>query len=288
MALPLTDPTRSTLLRLSGHDALDVLHRISTQSLLDLEPAHARATLFCDFRGRLLHRAIVARAGDAVWLLRDDAPADALRAYVDRHVFREDVRIDDQPGTLEAVVCVLSAELAPGEVHERDGVPLQVQLEDGFALAIADAAAGLEPAGELDRIQAGRPRHGHEIADTFNPFEVGLARDVHLSKGCYTGQEVLLRLMSYQSVRRQLVRLRGAGAAPAVPATIATPDTTSAASDAATHGMLTSAAPDPDGGWVGLAVMTRAPIESGHPLSVGGATARIEHVFASERPPGLP
>ena len=287
MTLPLTDPTRSTLLRLSGLDALDVLHRISTQSLLDLEPAHARATLFCDFRGRLLHRAIVARAGDAVWLLRDDAPADELLAYVDRHVFREDVRMD-RPGELGAVVVVKSAVLAPGEVHQRDGVPLQVQLDEGFALAIGDAASGLEPAGEFDRIHAGRPRHGHEITDAFNPFEVGLARDVHLSKGCYTGQEVLLRLITYESVRRQLVRLRGAGDVPATPATIATPDSTSVIADATKYGVLTSATADPEGGWIGLAVMTRAPIESGHPLSVGGATTRIEHVFSSERPPGLP
>src|SRR5258706_12135430 len=82
-----------TLLCLEGRDALALLHRISTQSLLDLAPGQAAATLFCDFRGRLLHRAIVAVTRDrVVWLLRDDAPALPPAAFLARFLFREDVR----------------------------------------------------------------------------------------------------------------------------------------------------------------------------------------------------
>lgn len=279
MALPLTDPARSTLLRLSGRDALDVLHRISTQTLLDLEPSRARATLFCDFRGRLLHRAIVARAGDSVWLLRDDAPVDALLAFVDRHVFREDVRLEPGDGAGASVTTVRGGGLAPGSVIERGGVPVRVQLDADIALAIGDAA-GLEPATELDRMFAGRPRHGHEIAEAFTPYEIGLAREVHLSKGCYTGQEVLLRLMTYESVRRRLVRVRGTGAAPATPLPIAT-------SELATAGVLTSAIADGES-WIGLAVVANAAAEPGMALSIGDASAKIEHAFPVERPLGLP
>jgi len=73
-----------TLLRLEGRDALDLLHRISTQALDQLEPGTSHATLFCDFRGRLQHRAVVAVASDgAVWLLRADAPGSELAATVD-------------------------------------------------------------------------------------------------------------------------------------------------------------------------------------------------------------
>src|SRR5580765_8374234 len=89
-------PPRGTLLRLAGRDALAVLHRISTQHLERLAAGETRATLFCDFRGRLLHRAVVTVTSDhAVWLLRPDAPGDELAAFLDRHVFREEVRIED-------------------------------------------------------------------------------------------------------------------------------------------------------------------------------------------------
>src|SRR5712692_4942056 len=91
----------SSALRLAGRDVLALLHRISTNALLDLAQGEARATLFCDFRGRLLHRAVVYLDRDgAGWLLRDDAPGAPLGAFVDRHVFREDVRIEDRSATL--------------------------------------------------------------------------------------------------------------------------------------------------------------------------------------------
>ena len=83
-------------LRLDGADALALLHRLSTAFLADLAPGEGRATLFCDFRGRLLHRAWVARdPGGAIWLLRPDAKAAELAAFIDRHVFREQVRIEE-------------------------------------------------------------------------------------------------------------------------------------------------------------------------------------------------
>src|SRR5216117_513860 len=84
----------TTRIRLDGRDALDLLHRVSTQSLRDLASGHCRTTLFCDFRGRLQHRVAVAHASDgAVWLLRDDAPADPLVELLDHQIFRDDVRL---------------------------------------------------------------------------------------------------------------------------------------------------------------------------------------------------
>src|SRR5215471_9468113 len=121
---PPSDPPGSTALRLLGGDALALLHRISTNALLDLGPGGARGTLFCDFRGRLLHRAVVGLDGEgAVWLLRDDAPGAPLAAFIDRHVFRDDVRIDDR-----------SHELAVRRVNPTHapppGIPGSVSVED--------------------------------------------------------------------------------------------------------------------------------------------------------------
>uniref|UniRef100_A0A832I2K9 Aminomethyltransferase folate-binding domain-containing protein n=1 Tax=Eiseniibacteriota bacterium TaxID=2212470 RepID=A0A832I2K9_UNCEI len=211
-------PPASAALRIEGADALAVLHRISTARLDDLVPGAARWTLFCDFRGRLLHRAAVAVTEDAVWLLRPDAAAAELAAWVDRHVFRERVRLVDASAAWRVEEREESAPaLAPGTLAAQDGVPRLVRPDDGPALALAPAAtarAAEDPGAPLRRVRAGRPRHGHEIAPEFTPYEVGLAHEVHLSKGCYTGQEALLRLMTYASVRRRLVRLGARGRRP--------------------------------------------------------------------------
>ena len=266
---PSSDPG-STALRLMGGDALSLLHRISTNALLDLGPGGARGTLFCDFRGRLLHRAVVALDGEgSVWLLRDDAPGAALAAFIDRHVFRDDVRLEDRSRDL--LVRRTDPEHAPPP-----GIPGSVRLEDEMLAIAADPGI---VASELERIRAGRPAHGHEIVDEFNPFEVGLANEVHLDKGCYTGQEALQRLTTYRSVRRTLIRATGTGIPPAVPQDL---------SGGATVGRVTSAAAIPGSPptWMGLAVVRLDALENASPLAVGGESVVHVERIPARRPVG--
>ena len=238
-----------TALRMTGRDCLGLLHRVSTNALLDLAPGTARATLFCDFRGRLLHRAHVLHApGGEVWLLRDDAGAAALAAFVDRHVFREDVTLDDR-----------SAEF-------------------GWTV---DGIAWDQPRAEHERIALGLPRHGAEIAESFNPYEVNLAHEVHLAKGCYTGQEALQRLVTYDSVRRRLVRFAGEGPPPSPQ------EVRNAEGDAGrAAGVLTSAAAAPGGGWVALASVRK---DAAGALRLADGTPLGDPLeFAETRPQGRP
>ena len=275
----------STALRLEGRDALAVLHRISTQFLSDLRPGGVRATLFCDFRGRLLHRAVVARAADgALWLLRDDAASDSLAAYVDRHVFREDVRIQDRSDGLAVWVPPHEVALVAGTLRERGGVPEAVRVDDGTSLSLGPPP-GEAVADARARIEAGRAGHGHEITEEFTPYEVGLAHEVHLDKGCFTGQEALQRLVTYRSVRRRLARVEGRGAAPAAPADIS--------SLGERVGRLTRAvaAPSPEAHdrWIGLAVLRHEAIDEVRPLEVAGAgPVGQPHAFPLTQPLGRP
>jgi tRNA-modifying protein YgfZ len=264
----------STALRLAGADALALLHRIGTNAVADLAPGQARATLFCDFRGRLLHRALVGVAADqSVWLLRDDAPGEALAAFIDRHVFRDDVRIEDRSAGLPVRWAPGDATVAADSLAERDGVPAVVRV-GGETLVVGGAGVP----DELARIRAGRPAHGHEIAEAFTPYEVGLSHEVHLDKGCFTGQEALMRLITYKSVKRRLVRVSGTGVAPPVPSDVV--------ADGAPAGVLTSAAAD-SGRWLGLAVVRNELNESPRALAIagGGMTDAIEPLV-STRPLG--
>ena len=255
------------MLELRGADVLTVLHRISTQKLDDLSPGAARVTLFCDFRGRLLHRAVVGVTADrAVWLVRDDAPGAPLAEFLDRHVFRDDVKIEDRSASLSVHWSDDAPEPAPGTLVERDGIPVALQVGSGETLVVGVIAGSIPDgaASERRRILAGRPAHGHEIVETFTPFEVGLAHEVHLDKGCFTGQETLMRLITYRSVRRRLARVGGTGPAPTVPGEL------SAAGRPA--GVLTSAVTDGDG-WIGLAVVRNEVCDAPTALELpGGVT----------------
>jgi len=275
--------TESTLVALAGRDTLDLLHRISTQTLLNLAPGWTRLVCFCDFRGRLLHRVWVARgADDTIWLARPDAAAAGLLAFLDRSIFREDIRVTDRSGDLAVVWCEPGG-LTPETLESREGTPLRMRAADGPALAVIGAGA-LAPGAvtrldERARISAGIAAHGHEITEDYTPFEVNLADAVHLDKGCFTGQEALQRLVTHDRVRRRLFTVRGLGATPAVPV--------EASRDGVAVGRLTSAAPGGDG-WIGLAVL-RADLGATHDLALGsGGVLGEARPLPLARPLGRP
>jgi len=259
----------STVLKLEGRDVLDLLHRVTTNRLDDLATGAARGTLFCDFRGRLLHRAVVARLGDTIWLLRDDAPAAPLLAHLDRQIFREDVRVTDSSGTL-AVWSDMGVSVSEGSV-DGDDAPRIVRAPGDVPLRVGAAVDA--PPASIDaaraRVRSGRPIHGHEIVDAFTPFEVNLAHEVHLDKGCYTGQETLQRLVTYDSVRRRLAWVGGAGAPPETPLDLER--------EGNRVGRLTSAMAD-GAAWIGLAVTAWDLADPADVTAGGGSLERLEAV----------
>ena len=259
----------STALRLTGRDTLPLLHRVTTNALEDLQPGEARATLWCDFRGRLQFRAIVAVASDgAVWLLRPE-PGAELAAALDKSIFRDDVRVEDL-SEAQRFVLARGTTGETGVLEEDRAVPAIVSTGDG--MRIVRAGRG-EPLAESERIAHLYPRHGHEISDAFNPFEVGLAHEVHLAKGCFTGQEALQRLITYESVRRRPARIQLAGGSPTLPSDVL------AKGDAPGEraGVLTSF----DAG-EGFAILRRGELESGADFAL--SDGRVVEVIAAPEP----
>ncbi len=285
------DPSRaSTAIRLTGRDVLPVLHRVSTQKLDDLGAGECRTTLLCDFRGRMQHRFVVARMpDDSVWLLRPDAPGPELAAAVDRSVFREDVVLEDR--SVEHPVCAIRVSQppaspnrwlpgadpsVPGLAHENPSVALVIG-SAGESEALAPGATVMDDTGAIEQ---GWARSGREIIEAFNPFEVGLEQAVHLDKGCFTGQESLQRLITYSSVRRQLVVLLGSGATPDCPSQILR--------ETVDAGQLTSAAPS-GAGWTGLAVLRRAMLTQHAAFALAdGRAVTVARTFEPSRPLGRP
>jgi folate-binding protein YgfZ len=99
---------------------------------------------------------------------------------------------------------------------------------------------------EWRRIALGLPAAAAEINDDTNPFELGLADRVSLSKGCYVGQETLARLATYDGVKQQLRRwFAPAQAGRAAPAA-GTP--------------LRGTALPGGAGWIGLALVRRTAL----------------------------
>lgn len=79
----------------------------------------------------------------------------------------------------------------------------------------AGGRPGEPEALEALRIAAGRPRWGRELTEDVIPLEAGLLeRAISQGKGCYTGQEVIVRILHRGHVNRHLRRLEFAGPLP--------------------------------------------------------------------------
>jgi tRNA-modifying protein YgfZ len=108
-------------------------------------------------------------------------------------------------------------------------------------------------AEELERVRiaAGIPRVPQDIGMGDLPNEGGLdVVGISYTKGCYLGQEVMARLKAMGTVRRRLVRVRGAGrGVPAVPCALLQGEKR--------VGELRSAVSDGEGGFIGLAMVTK-------------------------------
>lgn len=86
----------------------------------------------------------------------------------------------------------------------------------GTAARLAPVLEALRAAGvsELDpeaaeafRIQAGEPAWGREITEDYFPMEIGLADTIDYTKGCFLGQEPIVRIRDRGHVNWRLVRL---------------------------------------------------------------------------------
>jgi folate-binding protein YgfZ len=130
---------------------------------------------------------------------------------------------------------------------------------------------------EALRIEAGEPRFGAEITGDTLPMELGLASALDHTKGCYLGQETIVRVRDRGLVRRRLagLRLRSDGMAVAGDAVWLEQDPAA--------GRVTSVGRVPGQAAVALALLaTTVPVGAEVQISHGVETIAASVIF--ERP----
>ena len=280
------------VLRATGKDAQDYLHRMTTQDVNRLAPGASAYAAVLNAKGHLLADAHVLVEPDGVLLVLDAAAAAEARAHLEKFVIMDDVAFEDLSASLRvlpllgpAVEAKLPASAASaGRIaNERRGAPcLDLLVSAGGAgeLRAAVVAQGATPLDEDDlealRILAGIARLGVDMDASRLPMEAGLTRAaISFSKGCYTGQEVVLRATVRGHLQRGLVQLSLPPAAGA--GTVLT-------AGGQEVGVVTSVAETPDGR-VGLGYLRRAHWREGERVEAGGADAVVRRVIVED---GLP
>ncbi len=276
-----------TFLRATGKDARDYLHRMCTQDVLRLAPGQSAYAAVLNAKGHLLGEGHLLVEPDAVLLEVDPAAGAEVRAHLEKFVIMDEVTFEDVSGALR-VLPVLGPEAAsrvgaraprliPTDRRGAAGVDAWVAPAEADALRdalLAEGAAALS-AGDLEvlRVLGGVARFGADLDSTRLPMEAGLTRAaISFSKGCYVGQEVVLRATARGHLQRGLVQLSlPAGAGPGTPL----------AAGGQEVGVVTSAVDAPEGR-IGLGYVRRAHWKEGERLAAGGGEAVVRRVIVED------
>ena len=241
----LVDRPATGRILLTGADRRSYLQGLLTNDIAALTPGTGCYAAMLTAQGRMLTDMRVLELGDAVLL---DVPlqvTSATRDHLDRFIFSEDVQVEDvtdaRPGigiygprALDVLVAAGTEGGAPSSLFESTRVRLagadaivvrsdapgipgyEVLVDSAHAEAITAAllragATRVTPEDvEAVRIESGRPRFGIDMDAETIPLEAGLEeRAISRTKGCYVGQEVIVRVQDrgHGRVAKRLVGL---------------------------------------------------------------------------------
>jgi folate-binding protein YgfZ len=217
------------VIRITGPDRLSWLHSLTTQDLEHLAPGGTAEALILSPNGHIEHHLTLTDDGTHLWAHVEPGTAGPLLEFLESMRFM--LRVEPADVTGEFAVLTL---MGPG-IETLDTGDLAAATTQAFGLdlivrreQLPDTAARLRERGavlagtwayEALRIAARRPRFGLDTDHRTIPHEVGwIETAVHLSKGCYRGQETVARVHNLGHPPRRLVFLHLDGSEDRLPA----------------------------------------------------------------------
>src|ERR1700761_4628855 len=283
-AAGLVDRSPRGVVRLTGPDRLSWLHSLTSQHLEALPSGSTAQALVLSPNGHVEHHLTLTDDGTSTWIHVEPGTAAPLVEFLDSMRFMLRVEVADVTGdyavltvagpdadAADAPLAAVAAAQTEGAVG-RDYLVPREQLAD---LAAAARDGGAQLAGtwayEAFRIAAHQPRYGLDTDHKTIPHEVGwIESAVHLSKGCYRGQETVARVHNLGHPPRRLVFLHLDVSVDRLPEHGGEVDL-----DGTTGGFVGSAARHYELGPIGLALVRRTtPVEA--TLVAGGVAAAQE------------
>ena len=241
-------------LELVGADRRSYLQGLLTNDTEALSAGRGCYAALLTAQGRMVSDMRVSELGDRILVDLPEATGEAVRQRLADFIFSEDVEVRDTradlahlgvygpkaPAILESVL----TSSGPGSLQQLslDGnqelrfgeSPAIVVKSDDYGVAgfeifigvtdVARLAAALRAAGatdvtadavEVTRVEAGRPEFGPDMDEHTIPLEAGIeTRAISFTKGCYVGQEVIIRVLhrGQGRVARRLAGLLGRAA----------------------------------------------------------------------------
>jgi folate-binding protein YgfZ len=238
-AVGLVDRSDVGVVEVAGRDRAKFLHALLTNDIAALAPGQGCAAALLDVHGKVQVTLIALAMDDRMLLLTPPGMGESTVAALDHYLFAEKVSLDDVSGrhallmligpaaddTAKRVTGAVPPEAAWSHVTgSLDGVDVRLvrgggefdarevwlltpaaERERAWNAAIG---AGARPLGaavvESLRIERGTPRFGADVDAGVLLPEIPAERLISHTKGCYPGQEVVVRIRDRGHVNRHL------------------------------------------------------------------------------------
>jgi folate-binding protein YgfZ len=294
-----------------GGDRASYLQGLLTNDIAALASGSGCYAAYLTAQGRMISDLWIYELGDVMLLnVPSAATKDTVLARLDQFIFSEDVQLGDVTDAFAQVAVVgpeaprIVAGLVGGPGDRLSALPehgclrasfgggaamvtritdtgepgfdLYVEIASGPALKSALSSEGVVEAdletADVLRVEAGIPAFHRDMNEETIPLEAGIeARAIDMNKGCYVGQEVIVRVLhrGHGRVAEKLVGLTIEGDAVPRPPAVAT-------SGGKEVGRVTSAVRSPAlRRTIALAYLKRDFLEPGTAVTVGGTPAVV-------------
>ena len=221
-----------------GQDRRSYLHNLLTNDIEGMSAGDVRYSALLTPQGRMVTDMHVFERGDILLMTVPRPLAPSLRDRLEQFVFSEDVQVENASDTT-VQIGLYGPEAVDIKNELSVGVALAVMPSDEFGLpgfeliagrehktALMDALADMGAVSvsmesvDVCRVEAGVPRFLIDMTEDTIPLEAGIEdRAISLTKGCYIGQEIIIRVLHRGGgrVARRLVKI-GFAASARVPA----------------------------------------------------------------------
>ncbi len=258
-AVALVDTNFRAFFSFSGPDAQRYVNAVLTSNVRDLKPGQGAVGLLLTPQGHILAEIETLALADRLLSISHSMVRERTFSTFEKFIIMDDVTVEDMTfstgtvdlvGPLAATMILeeIGVDIAPLHVGthmeatlgsipcriirhtwvDRPAATLVVARECLAALwkklssrvrAHDGAPAGMEALNSI-RLEGGTPWFGHDYDDKNIPHEAGLEHShINYEKGCYVGQEIVVRVQSRGHANRRLIELQF------LPSTTPTPGT---------------------------------------------------------------
>ncbi|HEU4767635.1 MAG TPA: glycine cleavage T C-terminal barrel domain-containing protein [Pyrinomonadaceae bacterium] len=212
-------------IRVTGSEAVMFLNGLITNDMKTLAENQWMPAVFPTVQGRLIGAVRILRKDPWFLIDTDAASHEAVLKTISKFTLAGDFKVADV--TTETALLTVQGKRA-GEIVQslgntdfpivrathtgEEGFDLLVEASDAASLKEKLTAAGAQVVSldtfEILRIEAGIPRHGLDMDETNVVLETNLDDAISYTKGCYLGQEIIVRIKHRGHVAKKLTGMK--------------------------------------------------------------------------------